>query len=141
MSSSSFPYNWENVIQVTKKHYSIINFKESNCDLYTIDYISQSPIHCSKVDLKCVLKSTNFPGKQANGYMFETNCSSIEHQLKKLGDGFNKKGGRISTHSLCLITNYWPLQNNENFSPEILFLKSNRRTYVITIPGVSCLVD
>ena len=26
--------------------------------------------------------------------MFETNCSSIEHQYKKLGDGFNKKRGK-----------------------------------------------
>ena len=55
-------------------------------------YISQSLIHCSKENLKCVLKCTKFPGKQPNGYMFKTNCSSIEHRYKKLGDGFNKKG-------------------------------------------------
>ena len=72
----------------------MINVKESNCDIYTMDYISQSPIHCSKVNIKCVLKCTNFSGKQANGYIFETNCSSIENQYKKLGDGFNKKGGK-----------------------------------------------
>ena len=59
--------------------------KESKYDIYTMDYISQSPIHCSKGNLKCVLKGTKFPVKQANGYMFKTNCSSIEHQYKKLG--------------------------------------------------------
>ena len=26
--------------------------------------------------------------------MFETNCSSVEHQYKKLGDSFNKKRGK-----------------------------------------------
>ena len=29
--SSSFPYNWYNVIHVIKKINSIINFKESKC--------------------------------------------------------------------------------------------------------------
>ena len=59
-----------------------------------MDYISQTPTHCSKGNLKCVIKCTKFPGKQANGYMFETNCSSIEIQYKKLCDGFNKKSGK-----------------------------------------------
>ena len=59
-----------------------------------MNYISQSPIHCSKGNLKYVLKCTKFPGKQANGYMFKTNCSSIEHQYKKLCVGFNNKRGK-----------------------------------------------
>ena len=58
-----------------------------------MDYISQSRIHCSKENIKCVLKCTKFPGKQANCYMFKTNYSSIELRYKKLGDGFNKKKG------------------------------------------------
>ena len=86
--------------------YSIINFKESKCDLYTMDYISQAPIHCSKGKLEYVLKCSTYIGNQANGYMFETNSSSIEHHYKKLGDGCNKKGERISTQGLCLITSY-----------------------------------
>ena len=57
-----------------------------------MDYISQSRTHCSKVSIECVLKCTIFPGKQANGYMFDTNYSSIKHRYKKLGDAFNKKG-------------------------------------------------
>ena len=69
-----------------------------------MDYIYQSSSHCSKGNLECVLKCTKFTGKQANGYMVETNCSSIEHIYKKLGDDFNKKGGRIRTHALFLIT-------------------------------------
>ena len=63
MISSSFPCNWDNVINVIKKNYSIINFKESKFDLYNMYYISQSPIHCSKGKLKCVLKCTKFTEK------------------------------------------------------------------------------
>ena len=59
-----------------------------------MEYISQSPINGSKVNLKCVLKCTKFPIKQANGYMFKMNCSSIEHRYRKIGDGFNKKRGK-----------------------------------------------
>ena len=59
-----------------------------------MDYISQSPIHCSKLNLKRVLKCNKFPGKQANGYMFKTRLSLIEHQYKKLGNGFNRKGSK-----------------------------------------------
>ena len=62
-------------------------------------YIYQSPIDCSKGNLKCVLKCTKLPGKQANGYMFDTNGSSIEQRYKKLGYGF-KEGVRISTRYL-----------------------------------------
>ena len=83
-----------NVIHVIKKFYSVINSKESKCDINTLHYIPQSPIHCSKGNLKCILKCTKYLGKQANSYMFETNFSSIEHQYKKLGDAFNKKRGK-----------------------------------------------
>ena len=64
------------------------------CDLYTLDYISQSPTHCSKVNLECVLKYTKFPQKQANGYMLQTNCSSMKQQYMKLGDCFQKITGK-----------------------------------------------
>ena len=57
-----------------------------------MEYISQSPIHCSKVNFKCVLKCTKSPEKKSNGYIFKMNCSPIEHRYKKLGDSFNKKG-------------------------------------------------
>ena len=71
-----------------------------------MDYISQSPTHCSKSNIECVLKCTKFSGKQVNGYMFDTNCSSIKQQYMKLGDGFPKKGGRINTYALFLIASY-----------------------------------
>ena len=61
MSSSIFTYNSDIVIHFIKKIYSIINFKDSKCDLYTMDYISQSSIHCSKRNLKFVLKCTKLP--------------------------------------------------------------------------------
>ena len=94
MSSSSFLYDWENVSNAIKKIYEIINLNESMCDLYTMDYIYQSPTHCSKVNLEYVQKYTKFPGKLASGYMFETNWSYIEHLYKKLGKSFNKKRGK-----------------------------------------------
>ena len=77
-----------------QENYSIIDFKESKCDLNTMDYISQSPIHYSKGNCECVLKCTKFPEKKANGYMLKTNLSSIKHRYNKLGDGFNKKTGK-----------------------------------------------
>ena len=61
--SSSFIYNRDNVIHVIKKINSIRNYKESKCDLYNMAYISQSAIHCSKGNLKCVLNYYNFPVK------------------------------------------------------------------------------
>ena len=69
-------------------------------------YISQTPTHSSKGNLECVLKCTKFPGKQASVYMSKKKCSSIEHWYKKLGDVFNKKRGKISTHALFLIAKY-----------------------------------
>ena len=73
MSSS----RWCNVIHATKKIYSIINFKEFKCNLYTMDYIYKSTIHCSKENLKCVLKCTKFPEKKGNGYRSRTNLVLI----------------------------------------------------------------
>ena len=75
-----------------------------------MDYISQPPTNVLKGNIECVLKCTKFPGKQANDYMFGTNFSSIEQQYKKLGYALQKKGGRIITHALCLITSYYHLQ-------------------------------
>ena len=71
-----------------------------------MDYISQSPTHFSERNLGCVLQCTKFPDKQTNGYIFQTNCSSIKQRYMKLGYGLQKKGGRISTHALCLIMIY-----------------------------------
>ena len=38
-----------------------------------MDYISQSPIQCSKGNIKCVLKCTILPEKKDNGYMPKMN--------------------------------------------------------------------
>ena len=48
-----------------------------------MDYISQSPIHCSKGNLKCVLKCIKFPEKKGNGYMSKTNLLLV---LTKKGE-------------------------------------------------------
>ena len=106
MSSSSFPYNWDNVTNVIKKVYDKMNFNESTCDIYTMDYTYQSPTNISKVDLECVLQCTKFPQKQANGYMFQKNCSSIKKRNMKLGDCFQKKRGK-NNHKCHMFNNYF----------------------------------
>ena len=122
MCLSSFSYNWDNVLHVIKKIYSIINFKDSKCDIYNMEKISQSATHCSKVNLECVLKCNRFPRKQANGYMFETNCSSIEHQYNKIGNGFNKKMVK-NKHIFLMLDNELLASSKKNWNsfPEILF--------------------
>ena len=63
---------------VIKKIHEIINFNESTCDIYTMDYISQSPTHFSERNLGCVLQYTKFTYKKTNGYVFQKNCSWIK---------------------------------------------------------------
>ena len=70
-----------------------------------MDYISQSPTHCSKGNPQCVLQCTKFPEKQTNGYIFQTKLSSIKQQYMKLGDGFQKKGGRGNKHTCPIFDN------------------------------------
>ena len=106
MSSSSFLYYWENVSNVIKKIYEIMNFNESTCDLYTMEYIPQSPTNCSKGNLECVLQWTKFSDKQTNGFIFQTNYSSIKQRYMKLGDGFRKKRGK-NKHTCPMIDHYF----------------------------------
>ena len=44
--------------------------------------------------------------------MFEANCSSIEHQYKKLGDGFNKKRGK-NKHTCPMFDNKFLASSNK----------------------------
>ena len=71
-----------------------------------MDYISQSPIRCSKGNIKCVLNYTKFPVKQANGYMFKKTAHQLNTNIRNLVMVLTKKRGRISTHTLCLTTDY-----------------------------------
>ena len=48
MSSSSFTYNWDNVIHVMKKIYSIIHFKYTKCVLYTMNDYPNHPFIVQK---------------------------------------------------------------------------------------------
>ena len=128
MSSSSFSCNWVKVVYVLKNIGSVINYKESKCDLYTTDYISISPIDCSKGLLGCVLNCTNFPEKKCNWYMFKINCSSLEHWYKKLGACFNKQKGKKSSYSSFLTMNSYPRQNNWKLALNIYFFRSNMST-------------
>ena len=112
MSSSNFLYDWENVSNVTRKIYELINFNESGCDLYTMDYIPQSPTHRSKCNIQCVLQCTKFHHKQNNGLIFETNYSSIKQQYMKLGDGLQIKGGK-NKHTYPMFDNYFLASSNQ----------------------------
>ena len=79
MSSSGFPYNYnqDNFIYILNNIDAITNYKGSKCDILPMYYTSKPPITCSKVLLKCVINCTNFTEKECNGYIFETNCSSL----------------------------------------------------------------
>ena len=102
MSSSSFLYNWDNISHFIKKIYDIINFDESTCDLYTMDYIPQSPTHCSKGNIECVLKCTKFPGKQANGYMFKKTSNQLNTNIRNLVNSFGKSNFLVLLGDQCL---------------------------------------
>ena len=84
MTSSSFTYDWETVNSILNKIDSIINYKDSMCDLYTMEYISESPNHCSKGVLQCIQDCSNIPVNKVIGYMFKTNCSSINQLFRKI---------------------------------------------------------
>ena len=73
--------------------------------------------------------------------MFETNCSSIEHRYKKLGDGYNRKRGKNKYTCPMFDNEFLASSKQLKKFPEISFFQSNRRTYVITTPGILCLVD
>ena len=75
MTSSSFPYNLETVNCFLNEIDYTINYKDSMCDLYSMERISEAPNHCSKGVIQCVQNFTNIPLNKCIGYMFETNCS------------------------------------------------------------------
>ena len=110
MIASSFQYDWKNVSNVINNIYLINKVDLVECDLYTMDYISQQSKHCSKGNLKCVHQCINLHQKQINCLIFKTNCSSIEERFKKLGDGMQKKLENISTKSLDLTMTSYHLQ-------------------------------
>ena len=76
---------------------------------------------------------------KSNGYMFKTNFSSIEHQCNKLGACLKKRGKNRLT---CQIFDNQFLSSLKQLKldPKALFLQSNKRIYVIIIPGVFCPV-
>ena len=136
MTSSSFLYDWGNISNVIRKIYELIHFNESWCDLYTMDYISQSLTHCSKVDLECVQQCTKFHQLQTNGLIFETNCSPIKHIFMKLGDGLPRKRG-INKHTCPIFDNYFLASSNKiKMCTTDYIFQSNRMTYVTTTPCI-----
>ena len=126
MITSSFQYDWENVPNVIKKIYILINVDVVGCDLYTMDYISQISTHFSKSNLECVHQCIKIHQKQINCLIFKTNCSSIEQRFKKLGDGLLKKIGTISSNSLYLTMTSYHLQIKFILKKLIAYSKSNR---------------
>ena len=69
-----------------------------------MNYISQSPTHCSKVNIECVPQCTKFHQIKNNGLVFETNLSSIEQRFMTLGDGLQRKRGK-NKHTCSMFDN------------------------------------
>ena len=76
-----------------------------------MEYISESPNHCSKGVIQCVQKFINIPVNKFIGYMFETNCSSLYQQFKNIFACYNKHKVKNPTFPI-LIMYSWPNQNN-----------------------------
>ena len=77
-----------------------------------MDYIPQSPTHCLKCNLQCVLQCTKFSDKQNNGLIFQTNSSSIKHQYMKLGNYFQRKRGK-NKHKCPMFDNDFLASSNQ----------------------------
>ena len=112
MIASSFQYDWKNVSNVIKNILLKNRVDDVDCDLYTMDYISQMSYHCSKGNLKCVHQCINLHQKEINCLIFKTNCSSIEERFKKLGDGMKRKIGKYK-HKLSRFDNDFLSSSNK----------------------------
>ena len=64
MTSSSFQYDWENISNVIRNIYELINVNEFGCDLYTMNYTTQMTTHCSKGNPDCDNQCTKFHNKK-----------------------------------------------------------------------------
>ena len=103
-----------------------------------MDYISQLPIHFSKVLLKCVLNCYNFTGGKVNGYMFNTSFhrfnTNTKHLVLVLTNKRARKGHITNFRKRILI-----LIKKLKIGP-IYFFQSNMSTYAITITSVLFIV-
>ena len=74
--------------------------------------------------------------------MLETNCSSIEYRYNKLGDHFNKKKEE-NKYIFPMFYNKFLASSKQLklCTRDIIFPIKQEDLYVITIPGVLCLVD
>ena len=70
-----------------------------------MDYIYQSTIHFSKGDTECVLKCTKIPENKPMVICPRRTDHKLNANIRNLVMVLTKKGGIISTHALCLITN------------------------------------
>ena len=84
-----------------------------------MDYISQSLTHFSKGNIECVLKCTKLLQKQAHGYMFQTNCSSIKQRYMTLGYFFKKRGN--NKHTCPIFDNEFLVSSKKNVYQKLYF--------------------
>ena len=63
------------------------------------------PLIVQKEILNVFFSAPKFPGKKSNGYMFNKIAHQLNNAIRNL-EMVYKKGERISTHDLCLITSY-----------------------------------
>ena len=59
-----------------------------------MEYVSESPNHCSKGVLQYVQNYTNIHGNKGFGHMFEKNCLSLHHQFRRIVACYNKQKGK-----------------------------------------------
>ena len=112
-----------------------MNYKYYRCDIYYMNYISQSFIHSSKFLLNCVIKSTNIPEKKVFIYIFDDNCSSLEQRYKTLVTWFNKPKGKKKFTFPVFDNKYLSSSKTLSIGPKyFFFFQLNIMTYVIQCP-------
>ena len=105
-----------------------------------MDYISQSPTHCSKGNIGCVLQCTKFPDKKPMFISPIQTAHQLNNNTWNLEMVFKKKGK--NNHTCPMFDNYFLASSKQiNCEPLIIFFQSNRTTYVIKIHCVLCIVD
>ena len=123
------------MLSMSSIFFSKIRFKESKCDIYNMDYISQSPIYCWKVNIKCVLKCTKLTEKnpmvicsRQTSHQLNTDTINLEMVLTK-----KKGGGKVTCP---MFDKKIRLNKTIKLGSGYFMFQSNRRTYDIIIPGV-----
>ena len=110
--------------------------------MWSIQYIIHFRItqSLSKVVIQRVQNCTNIPGNKGIGYMFETKCSSLHHQSRKIDPCYNKQKWNKKLSFPIFDNEFSSSSKQLKTGPKYCFFQSNTRKCEVTIPSVLHLV-